>query len=234
VLVLAAVIAAAVLGYWQLDAWQQRREAEARDLTNVEPVPLADVMGPDDPFPGDKVGQPVTVSGTWTGPTVYIEGREHEGVQGLWRVDILRLGDGAAIPVVRGWLESRPHRMSTLPDVDPVGLVGWLQPSEGTGDTDDDPTDDTYPQLRVADLVQLVDADLYSGYVVAKDGIDGMPPADLAALPEAGRFTALRNLLYGVEWWVFGGFAVFLWWRWVRDETRPAEPAGRPVDTVSP
>ena len=51
--------AAVLLGFWQLDAWQERRAAEARDLTRAEPVPLAEVMGPDDPFPGDRVGQPV-------------------------------------------------------------------------------------------------------------------------------------------------------------------------------
>jgi len=31
-------------------------------------------------------------------------------------------------------------------------------------------------------------------------------------------FTSVRNFLYALEWWVFGGFAVYLWWRWCRDE----------------
>ena len=30
-----------------------------------------------------------------------------------------------------------------------------------------------------------------------------------ASLPKAETFTALRNLLYAFEWWVFGGFAVY-------------------------
>jgi surfeit locus 1 family protein len=38
------------------------------------------------------------------------------------------------------------------------------------------------------------------------------------SLPKPSSFTALRNLLYALEWWGFGGFAVFLWWRWYRDE----------------
>jgi surfeit locus 1 family protein len=38
------------------------------------------------------------------------------------------------------------------------------------------------------------------------------------ALPKPSVFTALRNLLYAGEWWVFGGFAVYLWSRWCRDE----------------
>ena len=37
-------------------------------------------------------------------------------------------------------------------------------------------------------------------------------------MPEVGTFTALRNLLYAFEWWFFGAFAAFVWWRWVRDE----------------
>jgi surfeit locus 1 family protein len=215
-LVLAAVVGAGLLGFWQVEAWQERRAAEARDLTETEPVALGDVFGPDDPFPGDRVGQPVTLTGRWLGETVFVDGREHEGTDGFWRVDLLGLDDGAAIPVVTGWLAT-PDDAGAIDDAGP-GLTGWLQPTEGAGVPDADPTDDVYPQLRTADLVQLVDEDLYSGYVVARDGLGGMPAADLAALPEVGRFTAIRNLLYGIEWWVFGGFAVFLWWRWLRDE----------------
>ncbi len=226
-------VAAVLLGFWQVEAWQERRDAEARDLTQARPVPLTDVLGRDDPFPGDKVGQPVTLRGTWldTG-TVFVSGRERDDVDGFWMVTPLGLPDDAAIPVVLGWvadLDSSPPA--------PTGeseFVGWLQPPDGTGTRDDDPTDDVVPQLRTADLVQLVDQDLYGAYAVARDGLAGLPAADLAELPEAGRFTALRNLLYGIEWWIFGGFAIFVWWRWVRDETRPPEVADRPADTVSP
>ena len=232
VLVLVATAAAVLLGLWQVQAWQDRREAEARDLTQVEALPLTDVMGPDDPFPGDRVGQPVTLSGTWLSDvTVFVDDREHDGQDGFWMVSPLLLADGAAVPVVLGWVAdpaSAPATPSGAADVD-----GWLQPSEGTGATDDDPDDDVLPQLRTADLVQLVDGDLYGAYVVARDGVAGLPAGDLEALPEAGNLTALRNLLYGLEWWVFGGFAVFLWWRWVRDETRPAEALAEPVDTVT-
>ena len=34
-----------------------------------------------------------------------------------------------------------------------------------------------------------------------------MPRGDLDQLPDVGRFTALRNLLYAIEWWFFGAFA---------------------------
>lgn len=215
---LVLVAAAVLLGFWQVEAWQERRDAEARDLTQVEPVPLSEVMGPDDPFPGDRVGQPVSLSGTWLAQgTVFVSGREHEGDDGYWMVTPLGLSDGAALPVVLGWVAD-PDLAPPIPSGE-AELVGALQPSEGSGDTDDDPGDDVLPQLRTADLVQLVDDDLYGAYAVARDGLAGLPAADLAQLPEASRFTAVRNLLYGLEWWVFGGFALFVWWRWVHDAT---------------
>src|SRR5262245_44712390 len=79
--------AALALGLWQYDAWQAHRDAEAVDLTHADPVPLEEVMGPDDPFPGNKIGQPVTVAGTWVPDgTVYVSGREHDGQDGYWVV----------------------------------------------------------------------------------------------------------------------------------------------------
>ena len=48
--------------------------------------------------------------------------------------------------------------------------------------------------------------------------------ADLDQLPDTGRLTAIRNLLYALEWWFFGGFAVFVWWRWARDTMEEAAP----------
>ncbi len=79
------------------------------------------------------------------------------------------------------------------------------------------------PQLRVADVVQRVDQDLYSAYAVAQDGVAGLPAADLASLPDVGRFTAVRNFLYAIEWWVFGAFAVLIWWRWLQEQLGPRE-----------
>ena len=95
--------------------------------------------------------------------------------------------------------------------------------------TDDDPTDDVFPEIRVADAVQRVDVDLYSAYVVARSPADGLEAAELEALPEPGRFTGVRNLLYAFEWWVFGAFAAFIWWRWRQDATRPRPRRARPT-----
>jgi surfeit locus 1 family protein len=229
-LALVAVATAGALGFWQYDAWHSRREAEAVDLTRVEPEPLAAVMGPDDPFPGTKIGQPVVLDGTWVpGGTLYISGREHDGRDGFWVVTPLAItgADDPALPVVRGWVAD-PADAPPAPS-GTAEFVGWLQPAEGTGASDDDPADDVLPQLRIADVIQHVDQDLYGAYVVAADPADGLEQADLDQLPDAGSFTALRNLLYALEWWVFGAFAIFIWWRYLRDTVQREDAAEDPV-----
>lgn len=155
------------------------------------------------------------MTGTWLPDgTFFVSGREDDGVAGYWVVTPVRVEDSAVL-VVRGW--------SPTPQAPPVTgrteVTGWLQPPDGaTGLVDDDPADDVVPQLQVADALQRVDTDLYGAYVVGQEPTAGLAPAELEALPEVGRFTALRNLLYALEWWFFGAFAAFVWWRWIRDE----------------
>lgn len=231
---LVCVTIAVGMGVWQYDAWQQRRAAEQVDLTKEEPLPLQEVMGPDDPFPRAGLGRPVDVAGTWlTEGTVLVSDREDAaGENGLWVVTPLTDGgaDDPAIPVVRGWVPSGTD-LDAVPAPGSSGAVtGWLQPVDG-GAVDDDPTDDVYPQIRTADLVQRVDVDLYGGYVVAEEPTPGLEPATLDQLPEVGAFTALRNILYAIEWWVFALFAAYIWLRYVRDTTRQP-PADEGDDTV--
>jgi surfeit locus 1 family protein len=218
-LAIVLVAAAALLGSWQLDAWQARRDAEARDLTHLEPVPLSDVLGPDDPFPTDALGRPAALTGTWVpGGTVFVSGRQHEDQDGYWMVTPLAIGSESdpALAVVLGWVADPGE--APEPPQGAGDVVGLLQPSESRLGPDDDPSDDVLPQLRTADLVQRVDQDLYGAYAIARDGVAGLPAADPRELPSPGRFTALRNLLYAIEWWFFGAFAGYIWWRWVVEE----------------
>lgn len=231
-LALVAVSIATGMGLWQYDAWQVRREAAQRDLTAAEPVPITELIGADDAFPGREVGRPVTVSGTWLPQgTVLVAGRpgtgDDAGTDGFWLVTPLTVeGTDAAVPVVRGWVPDADDLVP--PDGATARVEGWLQPPEGTGEVDEDPADDVLPQLRTADIVQRVDVDLFGAYVVATEPEPGLAPATLDQLPQVGRFTALRNLLYAIEWWLFAAFAAFLWWRYVRDVT-----TATPVDAAA-
>ena len=237
-----AVVASGWLGLWQYGAWQYHRDDRAAELTRVEPRPLRDVLGPDDPYPRDAIGRPVTFTGRWLPETtVYVEERPLGGRTGNWVLTGVAVcdepdacGDAPAVPVVVGWSAGTP-----APSVGGmVQVTGWLQPGES--EPDPDPGDDLVPSVRTTDLLQRSDRDLYGAYVIldepagARAGLEAVTPD---SLPDPPTSTALRNLLYALEWWFFGAFAVYLWVRWSRDELAAAqdgdgdldpEPAGPP------
>jgi cytochrome oxidase assembly protein ShyY1 len=233
---LVAVAIAVGLGLWQLDAWHTRRADAARDLTSKPPVALGTLMTGDSPFPGRSVGQPVRFTGQWTGANVYVADRHVHGRRGYWVVTAALVdGTRSAMPVVRGWTRSPDAPVPT----GATSVVGWLQPTEGSGPFDDDPHDDVIPTMRIASLVEHVDADLYSGYVAAKavtpaDGSSGLVPVPPQSVPDVSMFTAARNLFYAIEWWVFGAFAVFIWLRWCRDSLHDRAAADAPADVPQP
>lgn len=212
-LAVAAVAAALLLGLWQYGAWQDQRAAEARDLSRAEPVALAGVMGGDDAFPGQHLGRPVRLAGSWLGQdTLFVADRRLAGKTGYWVVTPVLVGD-SAMPVVRGWAaEPEAAQVSGA-----VEVTGWLQAGEGSGLSDDDTHDRVIPETRIASMTQLVDADLYSAFVVARTPSDGLAAVSPQDIPKISATTALRNLLYALEWLLFAGFALFLWWRWCRE-----------------
>lgn len=198
VFALVALVGTGWLGAWQVGAWQENREDKALALRDAAALPLDDVLGADDPFPGDSTGQPVSVSGEWLGDeTVYVEHGSSS-----WVVTPVGTASGSAMLVVRGSTEDE----EAPPVTGDVTLEGWLQPSSESG-------------VRVVDVLQDMDRDLYSGYVITRTPVEqALSPVSPDQLPKPDTFTSLRNLLYGLEWWVFGGFVLFLWWRWSRDE----------------
>jgi len=230
----AAVVATGLLGRWQLDVWRDHRADSSTAVTRETPVALDDVLGPDDPFPGGGVGRPVVVEGRWDpAHTVVVSGKERDGRTGYWVVTPVVTGSGSAVPVVRGWVAG-PDRAPPAP-TGRAALVGLLQPSEDTGAGDDDPGDDVLPELSITDLLPRAPYDLYGGYVVATrrdvptgsavTGMDGLAAVTPAHLPGADASTALRNLLYAFQWWVFGAFAIFMWWRWLQEDVLGRRPS---------
>lgn len=239
--VVAAVVAAVLLGRWQLGAWQGHREDRAAELAQLAPVPLADVFGSDDPFPPQDAGRPVTVRGTFLPEeTVTVTDRLQHGDTGRWVVGSLAVcddtgpcsGDGPVVPVVLGWTDATGDDAVRLGDADlpagPVTLTARLQPAEQDDAVDPDPRDDELPSLTIVDFVDRLDQDLYSGFLILDEPARlraGLEPVTADSLPKPPASTGLRNLLYAVQWWVFGAFAVVVWWRWVRDEREAAARA---------
>jgi cytochrome oxidase assembly protein ShyY1 len=206
-LIAAALIAAMVaLGIWQLTIFDERQQAAGAERLEAAPIPLSDVFGPDDAFPADGQGQPVTVAGRYNvEDQVYVVGLP--GNDSTYAVVTPLVTDnGSAILVVRGGSETPDAPTPT----GHVQVTGVLQPSASEGAALD--AERVTDGIRVARLVQHVSTDLYSGYVVltSSQPPESLPPIDPAA-PDPSVWVGLRNLAYALQWWVFAGFVAFMW-----------------------
>jgi cytochrome oxidase assembly protein ShyY1 len=226
-LAIAAVTAAVLLGLWQYGVWHTARASEAEQLAHAAPVRLSTVMSADSPYPADAVGRPVRFRGAWLpDETLFVRGRVLHGQPGFWVVTPVAVcrdtcsTRNPAMLVVRGWTPA-PERAPAAP-AGRVEVTGWLQPAEAAeGGLDQNPHDRVLAQLQVVAAMPHVRQDLYRGYVIQKGAAtDGLQPVTPASLPQPSGLTSLRNLAYACQWWIFGGFAVFLWWRFCADEVK--------------
>lgn len=212
-----AITFSVFMGLWQLGLYDTRQVGERADRQDVPTVPLTEVWSPGEPFMGSINHRPVTVEGEFAdaGEQLWVRAKEEAGRTGFWLVApfFVTAGDPAAPPalmVVRGW-STGTDSVVDVPD-GPQEIRVILEPGEaGNGSLDADRTADA---LRIPSLINQVDYDLYSGFGLntSADAAGGLM---LVSAPEVETsWTAgSRNLMYGVQWFVFGAFAAFMWWR---------------------
>ncbi len=219
------------LGWWQLQAFDRPTDESAprARLVGIDRVTLpGGRLGADDP------GRRVRAEGTWEASgQLVVPGRELEGKVGSLVVTPLRTASGV-LPVVRGWVPGD----AAPPPPGPVSVTGVVSPSEDEGDARVGAGAVGPGQVAYVATVALLERlpyaadELYDGYVVLR----AQQPADPAApeLVEASRSgggdgpARWRNLAYGLQWWVFAGFAVFFWWSVLRRAAREQEPTPEP------
>ncbi len=224
VVFLAAAAVCARLGVWQLDRAQAQAALAEREVaaTTQAPVPIDDVLAPQTTFDGDLLGRPVAVTGTYDGGAqLVVPDRALDGRTGSLVLTPLRVsggdGDGAVLPVARGWVASPDDVVA--PPVGTVSVTGYLQPAEAAGALDT--AAGTAETISTAQLVNIWGGPIYSGYLVltssapAQDGALEILPAPQ---PRGGGGWNLQNLGYALQWWIFGLCAAARWVRLVRDE----------------
>jgi hypothetical protein len=169
---------------------------------------------------------------------LHIPGTQQQWADGDADADIV-------LPVVRGWSDD-PEQIPQLPQGE-ISVVGRLLPQEAPVSTQDQEPG-RYASLSPAQLSNVWDVPIYSGFVTAvaeapaaqpapQDGSTGLADDD-ATLPEQGSLmssdleavsvdqqptdTSLDplNIFYAVEWVVFAGFALWIWYSSVRDDHR--------------
>lgn len=238
-LALALGIAAgfAALGQWQLE---RSLESTAEDTRDTEtPVPLTSVAEPQQVMTTEASGRLVTVRGTWaagddlvvTGRLSGDDGSGTAGEPGDWVIRHLVTEGGASLAVAVGYGEVG----AGIPEL-PSGeaeLTGRYVPSESPQVSDFEAGERT--AIAVAELINLwaeVDT-VYSGYLVLDQAPAGLSTI-AAPPPEQPTELNLLNLFYAIEWVIFGGFAIYLWWRLVRDEQEKERAAGAGDGSADP
>lgn len=239
-LLLVAAVGCVRLGAWQLDRAIERSELAAaraaQAVSDAPPVRLDDVVLPQTGFTQSMVNRRVEVTGEFARELgQYLVPEEAEGAPGALVLAPLRVGEGdgagAILPVVRGRIEATPDalvleaaRVSQDGDLAaPVGritLVGSLAASEAAQSTSG--ADGTLGSVSSGQLANLWGSPIYGGYLRVQESdppqTPALRPAPIPAVERGG--LPLQNLAYAVEWWIFGGFAVAVCLRLVRDEAR--------------
>lgn len=249
-LALALATAFAFLGQWQLDRSKAVEGAPALERPVPLSAVLAPVEtfrgGADGQvvtatgrFGADLIGGAdgdAAVPATGDDGQVLVAGRDQDGRDGSWVVAPFRVaGDGAddgaaasaqgpVLPVVLGWVgpEVAARGVGALPPPPPgeVVLSGRLlvgEPPKALGTGPDGPVVEA---LAPADLVNVWDARLYTGFVIASDPLAAAPLQQVSSEPPV-RGTDWRAFSYALQWWLFAAFAVFFWWRVVRERFLP-------------
>ena len=237
--ILALIAALAVSSIFVLlSQWQFSRstsDAPPVVTTSETPQPLAKTLTPGSVFPASAADQMVTASGHFDQTRqVVVPHRLRDGQEGWWVVTAFVVDNAPAvggdhnvvIPVARGWISDRSQ--ASPPPSGAVQLTGRLLPSEAP-QQEKNPAPGQASMVSVAELINTWDVESYPGFVSsthevtsagdqAAAAVNGsLKPLDIAAQPASAPVNWL-NIFYAVEWVVFAGFAIFLWWRLVRDD----------------
>lgn len=206
------------LGLWQLAVAQDRVFEDTLAAQAAQPeVPIAQVLEPFSPFPNDASGRPVQVDGSYDAQLQFlVPDRLLEGRDGYWVMTPLRTEQGDLLTVLRGWVADPAE--ADAPPGTPVSVTGTLAPGES-------PATEVLPpgQLGSVDLAVLAntwEGDLYNAFVFAtgeeppltSEAVEPVPPPLLSS-----RGVDWGNLGYALQWWVFAGFAVYMYLRFLKE-----------------
>ncbi|GAA2991838.1 SURF1 family protein [Streptosporangium longisporum] len=235
-LAIGALVTCGLLGRWQLGVFED--SGRPRSTLDPAPVAVASLTTPGRHLTADMIGRRVTAEGTFDpSRQLLVAGREG----GLWVLTALDLGDGTAVPIVRGRVATAQDPATAVPE-GRVTVSGRLQPSEDTDSVQRRPRQLPQGQVMTVSSAELINlwrgVKLRNGFVVAASQSPApavaLQPVSISPPTEPGGLT-WRNLAYAAQWWIFGLFAVFMWWHFVRDALRGrAEGTGASGDEAGP
>jgi len=216
---LLACVALAV-GFALLAQWQVSRaviEASVEAVDSETMVPLESILEPMTAQQLSDGGRRVSFDGSLDGRFVLVSGKVLDGVEGQWLVANV-MSSGSCLPVVFGWLPANAS-VDSIPASDEVTTWwGRLVPSDDVLASDFQDPGRTV--VAAADLVNVWECEsIFDGYVISDEISLDIPDLVIVESRPPVPNTVLNwlNVFYALEWMAFGGFALYFWYRLVKD-----------------
>ncbi|WP_037574575.1 SURF1 family protein [Phaeacidiphilus oryzae] len=222
------------LGLWQLSRFDgqvqhsEEQKAHPPSVSSAQPLDVL-ITGADQAgTTADDVGKEVSFAGVYdTAHQLLVPERQVDQRTGFYLLTPLRLANGQYVPVVRGWMPGRASAAAAAKAPAPGGLVdvvGRMQAPEssstpgviGSGALPSGQTG----MISAANLLNQLPYQVWNGWI-ALDRVGRGLTAVPTYQPNGGggvSMRAVQNLGYTCQWFVFAGFAVFMWFRLVRNE----------------
>ena len=229
-LVFALAVAAgfAALGQWQVGRAVQTATVVVYPTEKV--VPLSTMAVPQKEVTDRAAGQLVSVVGRRVaGDTYVVSDRVNYGVVGYWVIGHVVADNGASVVVALGWAHTKAEAdaaAAILKSGAPTAtIVGRYQPTEPP-----DQEDFQHGERTVVSIPWLINEwktvapTVYGGYIVASKPSGGLSKIQ-SVKPVNDVTLDWLNVFYAIEWVVFAGFAIYLWYRLVKDVWEREEEA---------
>ncbi|SDG62939.1 Cytochrome oxidase assembly protein ShyY1 [Sinosporangium album] len=237
VLLVVALISAWLLGRWQLGVFEE----SGRPVSSGDPqaVAVSELTRQGQQMRAEAVGRLVSAEGVYDAPRqLLVANREPDtdtpgGVvakgAGYWVLTPLILDDGTTMPIVRGWVKSAADPATAVPE-GRVAVTGRIKPSQGIESVQRRGEVLPAGQVMTVSASELINVwqgvKVREGFVVATESIAPGLKAVAVRPPQTEPVLTWRNLAYAAQWWIFGLFAAFMWFHFVRDSLRSQRAAG--------
>lgn len=219
------------LGLWQFDVASTRGQDTSLDQNvTAAPVPIDRLVKPHESFPNQHSVRSVTAHGRYEpDKQLLVPDRVLDGERGYWVLTPIKTDSGARLVVLRGFVTDPAE--ATKPGTEPVTVTGALAPGESPGPIESEPG-----RIGAVDIAALVNewpGPMYNAFVFLTDEKPSVSGSAIVKVPPPPPSPAtgfnLMNFMYGVQWWLFAAFAVYIYWRMLRDEVERDTPRPKKV-----
>lgn len=231
---LAALATAAIfalLGQWQLE--RSFRTVGQTTQQQVTYTPIDELAKPGEGFRETSDGRLVTIEcAPSRGNPVIVANRVQNGQSGFWLLTYCTTSDGVIAVTADAWFAAEAEAKAARTALQQTmwtqaieyrTFSGWLLAPEAPEPAREGSY--LFNSLSLAQLVNVFTNDSPGVFYPGIVALEAVPEAAITGgeaieIGSTEQFVELNflNVFYAIEWVVFAGFAVFMWWRLVQDE----------------